>query len=124
VAAADATGARVPAAVVATESPSSAPSTSPSQADAVSAERAREIALERAGGGSVTEVEREQEHGRPVWSVEIRNGSTEHEVDVDRETGAIVKAGSERDDDHGREDSGDAHGLDDDGHDDDHGDDD
>nr|MDT0666509.1 PepSY domain-containing protein [Micromonospora sp. DSM 115978] len=63
----------------------------------MSSERAVEIALATTGGGRVTEVEREQEHGRPVWSVEFVHGGFEHDVDVDRETGAIVD--DDRDDD-------------------------
>ncbi|MEV4545136.1 PepSY domain-containing protein [Micromonospora echinaurantiaca] len=69
--------------------------------DAVSQQRAGEIALASAGGGRITEIEAEQEHGRPVWSVEIVAGQTEHEVDVDRETGAVVKAEQEPVDDDG-----------------------
>ncbi|MEV7229356.1 PepSY domain-containing protein [Polymorphospora sp. NPDC051019] len=66
-------------------------------ADPVSAERAKEIALGRVGGGTVEEVDRDREHGRPVWEVEIYKGQVEYEVDVDRETGEIVKF--EQDDD-------------------------
>ncbi|WP_328417934.1 PepSY domain-containing protein [Micromonospora sp. NBC_00389] len=68
---------------------------------AVNAQRAGEIALARAGGGQIVEIEAEQEHGRPVWSVEIVAGDTEHEVDVDRDNGTVVKAEQEPvDDDH------------------------
>lgn len=62
---------------------------------AVDEQRAGEIALARAGGGQIVEVEAEQEHGRPVWSVEIVAGDTEHEVDVDRDNGSVVKAEQE-----------------------------
>ncbi|BCJ64437.1 PepSY domain-containing protein [Polymorphospora rubra] len=65
--------------------------------DAVSAERAKEIALAEVGGGTVEEVERDRENGRPVWEVEIDQGTIEYEVDVDRQTGEVVKV--ERDDD-------------------------
>ncbi|MFG3708591.1 PepSY domain-containing protein [Micromonospora sp. NPDC047670] len=76
--------------------------------DAVSEQRAREIALARAGGGQVVEVEAEQEDGRPVWSVEIVAGQTEHEIDVDRDNGTVVKAEQEPvDDDDDDDDSGD-----------------
>ncbi|MFF3868783.1 PepSY domain-containing protein [Micromonospora sp. NPDC001898] len=57
--------------------------------------RAGEIALARAGGGRIVEVEAEDEDGRQVWSVEIVDGQTEHEVDVDRNDGAVVKAEQE-----------------------------
>ncbi|MEV6815748.1 PepSY domain-containing protein, partial [Micromonospora sp. NPDC051296] len=63
-----------------------------SGADVVSLKRAGEIALAHVGGGRITEIERDREHGRPVWEVEIIKGGTEHEIDIDRETGAVVKA--------------------------------
>ncbi|MCW6009890.1 PepSY domain-containing protein [Micromonospora sp. CPCC 205371] len=106
------------------------PTTPTSQApddDAVGHERAVEIALAEAGGGRVTEVEREWEHDRPAWKVEIVNGATEHEVYVDRENGQIVKSEREAVDDDDRvddgtgRDGGDDH--DDDSHDDDRDDD-
>ncbi|MER5332844.1 PepSY domain-containing protein [Micromonospora sp. NPDC002717] len=89
-----------------TPSGSGAPATG---GDAVSEQRAREIALARAGGGQVVEIEAEQEHGRPVWSVEIVAGQTEHEIDVDRENGTVVKAEQEPvdDDDDDRDDDDD-----------------
>ncbi|RIV36827.1 PepSY domain-containing protein [Micromonospora radicis] len=65
-------------------------------ADAVSAERAGELALAHVGGGGrITEIDRDRENGRPVWEVEIVKGDTEHEIDIDRETGAVVKAEQE-----------------------------
>ncbi|MCG5471815.1 PepSY domain-containing protein [Micromonospora sp. LAH09] len=66
---------------------------------AVDEKRAGEIALAKAGGGQIVEVEAEQENGRPVWSVEILAGDTEHEVDVDRDNGSVVKAEQEPVDD-------------------------
>ncbi|WP_309244239.1 PepSY domain-containing protein [Micromonospora parastrephiae] len=79
------------------------------------------MALARAGGGQIVEVEAEQEHGRPVWSVEIVAGDTEHEVDVDRDNGTVVKAeqepvdddGDDRDDDGSDDDDDDRSGDDD-----------
>ncbi|WP_433112685.1 PepSY domain-containing protein [Micromonospora sp. CA-246542] len=62
---------------------------------AVDEKRAGEIALAKAGGGRIVEIEAEQEHGRAVWSVEVVVGDTEHEVDVDRENGSVVKAEQE-----------------------------
>ncbi|WP_329008923.1 PepSY domain-containing protein [Micromonospora rifamycinica] len=79
-------------------------------ADAVSRQRAGEIALAKVGGGQITEIEREQEAGRPVWSVEIVDGDTEHEVEVDRDSGAVVKSEQEKadaDDRSGRDDDAD-----------------
>ncbi|MFI6785002.1 PepSY domain-containing protein [Micromonospora sp. NPDC050276] len=81
-------------------SSSTVPSGTPSSGSAptgsaVDEKRAGEIALAKAGGGQIVEVEAEQEHGRPVWSVEIVAGDTEHEVDVDRDNGSVVKAEQE-----------------------------
>jgi hypothetical protein len=86
--------------------PGSPAATNPGTAstDAFGAEQARELALRTAGGGQVTEIEREHEHGRPVWSVEILNGTVEHEIDIDRESGKVndherEAADDDRDDD-------------------------
>ncbi|MEU9504759.1 PepSY domain-containing protein [Micromonospora sp. NPDC048170] len=89
-----------------TPSGSSAPATGE---DAVTEQRAGEIALARAGGGRIVEVEREDEDGRAVWSVEIVAGQTEHEIDVDRADGSVVKAEQEPvdDDDDDRDDDDD-----------------
>lgn len=70
---------------------SSPPSPAAVGGQRVSLEQAAEIALDRAGGGKVTEIEAEREHGRPVWEVELVAGGVRVEVYVDRETGAVVK---------------------------------
>ncbi|TNH24936.1 hypothetical protein FHG89_23920 [Micromonospora orduensis] len=80
---------------------------------AVDEQRAGEIALARAGGGRIVEVEAEQENGRQVWSVEIVAGDTEHEVDVDRDNGSVVKAEQEPADDDDKDDQSDDDGDDD-----------
>ncbi|MFG1767308.1 PepSY domain-containing protein [Micromonospora parva] len=98
--------------------PSGTPSTgSAPTGSAVDETRAGEIALAKAGGGQIVEVEAEQENGRPVWSVEIVAGDIEHEVDVDRDNGSVVKAEQEPVDDD------DADEADDDNDDDDNDDD-
>ncbi|WFE53542.1 PepSY domain-containing protein [Micromonospora sp. WMMD1155] len=88
---------------------SGAPSTGGAPAgSAVDQQRAGEIALAKAGGGQIVEVEAEDENGRPVWSVEIVAGDTEHEVDVDRDNGSVVKAEQEPvDDDDDKDDEAD-----------------
>ncbi|SCL15292.1 PepSY domain-containing protein [Micromonospora inyonensis] len=87
---------------------SSGGTTTPATGNAVDEKRAGEIALARAGGGRIVEVEAEEEHGRQVWSVEIVNGGTEHEIDVDRTNGSVVKAEQEPvDDDDDRDDDDD-----------------
>ncbi|MFF0120177.1 PepSY domain-containing protein [Micromonospora arida] len=88
--------------------PSGTPSTGSAPAgSAVDEKRAGEIALAKAGGGQIVEVEAEQENGRPVWSVEIVAGDTEHEVDVDRDNGSVVKAEQEPVDDDNDDDADD-----------------
>ncbi|GIJ80778.1 Peptidase propeptide and YPEB domain-containing protein [Micromonospora phaseoli] len=98
---------------VAPADPTVAPTGSGSPAsgdDAVSRERAGELALAHAGGGRITdEIERDRENGRAVWEVEIVKGDTEHEIDIDRQTGEVVKAEQEPadDDDDDRDDDDD-----------------
>ncbi|WFE29361.1 PepSY domain-containing protein [Solwaraspora sp. WMMD791] len=79
--------------------------------DVVGVEQAKRIALAHVGEGRVTEIERDQEHGRPVWEVEVRAERVEWDLDIDRETGGIL--------DVDRDDDDDDDGRDDDGHDDD-----
>jgi uncharacterized membrane protein YkoI len=79
------------------------PSTSaPAGGSAVSVAQAKAIAISAAGGGRVTKVERETEHGRAVWDVEVISGGIEHDIDVDRQTGAVLRHETDRDDDDGR----------------------
>jgi hypothetical protein len=89
-----------------TGTPTTGPSGSPGPtgtapaAGEVSSQRAVEIALASIGGGGrLDEVEREQEHGRTVWSVEFVTDGGEIEVDVDATTGEIVKTDRDSDDD-------------------------
>lgn len=72
----------------------------------ISAERAKRIALARAGGGRVTGVERELEHGRWVWRVRIAVDGTNTRVDVDARTGEVVRTRIESDRDRGDDRSG------------------
>jgi len=90
---------------------------------------AKRIAVQAAGGGSVESVEREAEHGRAVWKVDVIVGGVEHDIRVDVVTGAVTRhrikgstggaatatptthATSRGTDDHGREaEPGDDHG--------------
>ena len=59
--------------------------------DGVGRARAAEIALRQVGGGRVTEVEREFEHGRLEWKIEVRSGPVEYDIRVDAATGAITR---------------------------------
>src|SRR5688500_69655 len=59
---------------------SSTPSSSTVPVDPViSRDEAVRIAQERVGGGDVTEVETELEHGRPEWKIELHVNGVEHD---------------------------------------------
>lgn len=63
---------------------------------AVSRDEAIAIALEHVGGGRVSKVEIEREHGRLEWKVEVVGGGVEHDVRVDAATGTVTR--TDRDD--------------------------
>ena len=67
---------------------------------AITRRQAIAIARKRVPGARVTGVEREWEHGRRTWEVELRKGGTEYDVHVSAESGEIVKFDEERDDRH------------------------
>jgi hypothetical protein len=57
----------------------------------VSVDAAKSIAIRTAGGGRVTKVESETEHGRAVWDVDVLLKGVEHDIDVDRATGSVLR---------------------------------
>lgn len=63
----------------------------------ISRDEAIRIAQERVGGGVVTEVENELEHGRPEWKIELHVNGVEHDVRVDAQTGDITRVDSDDD---------------------------
>jgi hypothetical protein len=98
---------------------------------AITIDTARAIALRAVGGGRVTGIESETEHGRAVWDVDVVAFGVRHDIDVDSSTGTVlrhrIKGSSGNDDrrgggdDRGRDDRGrGGHGSDDQGG-DDHG---
>jgi hypothetical protein len=96
--------------------PTTVPTTTlagPTGAGELSRDDAAAIALAHVGAGRVTRIEREVEHGRQEWKVEIVDGTREHDVRVDATTGAITRVDVDNDrryrgsDDHGRDDRGD-----------------
>jgi hypothetical protein len=96
--------------------PSGSATSAPSSAGAISLREAKAIAIKAAGGGRVTDVERETEHGKAVWDIEVQQGNVEHDIDVDRATGDVLRHKCEADDDsddHGSDDRDDDHGRDD-----------
>ena len=92
----------------------SATSTEPPLSGDIGAAEARRIALAEVGGGTVTKVESELEHGFSTWKIEVVRSGVEHDIYVDRATGDIVKADSKGRDDRGR--GGDDRGGDGGGH--------
>jgi len=64
-------------------------SSTPSSNSEITTERAKEIALAKIGGGTVTECKLDYENGRKVYEIKIVYGNTKYEMDVDAITGAI-----------------------------------
>lgn len=59
---------------------------------AITAERAREIALERTGGGMVVKIERDYEKGGLiVYEVDVIDADRKYELEVDARTGDIIE---------------------------------
>ena len=56
----------------------------------VSAQQARQIAQQRVPGARVTETERDREHGRAVWEVDLTRPHHEWEVTIDAATGKVI----------------------------------
>lgn len=63
----------------------------PSAGDYIGQERAWEIAMDRAGGGTITELEMDYENGRMVYEGELRTDTLEVDFDIDATTGTVVK---------------------------------
>lgn len=55
-------------------------------------EKAKEIALAEAGGGTVVQCELEYENGVQVYEIKVINGDTEYELDIGVEDYAIYKS--------------------------------
>jgi hypothetical protein len=83
-------------------SPGASSSRGATSVSGISVGRAKAIALRAAGGGWVESIERETEHGRAVWDVDVIVGGVEHDIDVDRATGAVTRHRVDKSDDSGR----------------------
>lgn len=82
--------------------------------DVVSGDEAGARAVAHLGGGAVTKVEREVEHGRTVWKVDVRRDSRLTEAHVDVATGTVTRIEDDgRTDDDRSNDHGSRHGSDD-----------
>ena len=57
---------------------------------AISRDRAQEIALAEAPGAVVVSCKLDWEDGRQVYEVELRDGRTEYEFEIDAQTGSIL----------------------------------
>ena len=64
----------------------------------ISEMEAKEIALKEVNG-RVVEVEAERENGRLFYEVKIEKGNNTYEVKIDAETGKVLEAGQEDEDD-------------------------
>ena len=58
---------------------------------AVSAEQAEKIALTASGGGFVKELKLESKSGFTKYEIDIHNGNMRHEIDIDANSGNIIK---------------------------------
>lgn len=91
--------------------PSDLPSSSGSVSSTVpgfTAGEARAIALRAVPGGVIESVERDTEHGRIVWEIDVIAGGVEHDIEVDAATGEITRhrTGDDRDEKGRADDSG------------------
>ncbi|WP_440083086.1 PepSY domain-containing protein [Streptosporangium sp. LJ11] len=64
----------------------------------ISSREAVQIAKKRVPGARVSKVEREWEHGRRAWKVELHRGAWEYDVYVSAKTGKIIKLKRDYDD--------------------------
>lgn len=65
----------------------------------ITQEKAKEIALLKAGGkGTVTKLKLDREDGIMVWEVEIKDGRWEYEMEINAQTGSIIKFEKDYDD--------------------------
>lgn len=55
----------------------------------ITAAEAKQIALAKSGGGTVTKCESDYENGRSVYDITVLYGNKRYEMDVDKATGAV-----------------------------------
>lgn len=65
----------------------------PTTDTAISTEQAQQIALERVGGGYLTktELDLDDDDGIKKYEIEIKNGNKEYDVEINADTGEIIK---------------------------------
>lgn len=87
------------AALSATPMPTSeVTTTSTSNGDLIGTAKGMEIALQEIGGGQVTSIKLEREDGRQVYEVEAIYNNYEYELEIDAQSGEILKWEQELDD--------------------------
>lgn len=64
----------------------------------ITAEQAQQKAMDRVGGGYLVKCELDYDDGVLKYEIEIKNGNKEYDVDVDANTGEIIKFDEEYDD--------------------------
>ena len=58
---------------------------------AITDQQARDIVLKEVPNGEITKFEKEYDHGRAVYEIEVMDGNIERDFDIDAETGAILR---------------------------------
>ena len=58
---------------------------------------ARQAILREAAGAPVSEVEREEEHGKVVYEAEINSGGKRHEIEVDAQGNVLPEEADDHD---------------------------
>lgn len=62
----------------------------------ISAEQAAKIALQAVGGGTIEEIELDEDDGKLIYEVEIKTSYGEAEVDIDAYSGKVLKIEKDR----------------------------
>ncbi len=75
----------------------------------ISEKQAKDIALEKTKGGTVTELELDRDGLKDKYEIEIHNGDKEYDLDIAAETGKIskIEEGMKDQDDNDNDDDGD-----------------
>jgi uncharacterized membrane protein YkoI len=71
--------------------PSPSPSSRSGLGGGLTRDEATRAALRATGGGSVSHVEAEYEHGRAVWKVRVLVRGVRHDLDLDRKNGKVTR---------------------------------
>lgn len=79
----------------------------------ISEKQAKDIALEKTKGGTVTEMELDRDGLKDKYEIEVLNGDKEYDLDIVAETGKVskVEEGMKDQDDNDNDDDGDDNGV-------------